>query len=93
MAVTRRARLSDTPIEIPEIDDLIATLRLLARLTPPLESARNISAEEAARAIHGAMEEASRETVRLLRTRHAISAARRRAAAGLFSSFVRELDV
>src|SRR5882757_6928411 len=56
----------DTPIEIPEIDDLIATLRLLARLTPPLEAARNISAEEAARAIHGAMEEASRETVRLL---------------------------
>jgi hypothetical protein len=56
----------DTPIEIPEIDDLIATLRLLARLTPPLEAARNISPEEAARAIHGAMEEASRETVRLL---------------------------
>ena len=56
----------DAPIEIPEIDDLIATLRLLARLTPPLEAARNISPEEAARAIHGAMEEASRETVRLL---------------------------
>jgi len=56
----------DTPIEIPEIDDLEATLRLLARLTPPLEAARNISPEEAARAIHGAMEEASRETVRLL---------------------------
>ncbi len=56
----------DAPIQIPEIDDLIATLRLLARLTPPLEAARNISPEEAARAIHGAMEEASRETVRLL---------------------------
>lgn len=56
----------DAPIQIPEIDDLIATLRLLARLTPPLESARNISPEEGARAIHGAMEEASRETVRLL---------------------------
>jgi hypothetical protein len=56
----------DAPIEIPEIDDLEATLRLLARLTPPLEAARNISPEEAARAIHAAMEEASRETVRLL---------------------------
>ena len=56
----------EAPIEIPEIDDLISTLRLLARLTPPLEAARNISPEEAARAIHGAMENASRETVRLL---------------------------
>jgi len=56
----------EAPIEIPEIDDLEATLRLLARLTPPLESARNISPEEAAHAIHGAIEEASRETVRLL---------------------------
>jgi hypothetical protein len=56
----------EAPIEIPEIGDLEATLRLLARLTPPLEAARNISPEEAARAIHGAMEEASRETVRLL---------------------------
>jgi len=56
----------DAPIEIPQLDDLEATLRLLARLTPPLEAARNISPEEAARAIHGAMEEASRETVRLL---------------------------
>ena len=55
----------DAPIEIPEIDDLTATLRLLARLTPPLESARGIAPEEAARAIHAAMEEASRETVRL----------------------------
>ena len=56
----------EAPIEIPEIDDLEATLRLLARLTPPLEAARNISPEEAAHAIHAAMEEASRETVRLL---------------------------
>jgi PilZ domain len=56
----------EAPIEIPVIDDLEGTLRLLARLTPPLEAARNISPEEAARAIHGAMEEASRETVRLL---------------------------
>ncbi len=56
----------DAPIEIPGIENLEATLRLLARLTPPLEAARSISPEEAARAIHGAMEEASRETVRLL---------------------------
>jgi PilZ domain-containing protein len=57
---------NDSPIEIPEMDDLVATLRLLARLTPPLESARGISPEDAARAIHVAMEEASRDTVRLL---------------------------
>src|SRR5260370_6419676 len=57
---------SEAPIEIPEIDDLVASLRLLARLTPPLESARGIAPEEAARAIHVAMEEASRDTVRLL---------------------------
>jgi len=56
----------EAPIEIPEVDDLIATLSLLARLTPPLEAARGISPEEAARAIHAAMEEASRDTVRLL---------------------------
>jgi hypothetical protein len=56
----------DAPIEIPQLGDLEATLHLLARLTPPLEAARNISPEEAARSIHGAMEEASRETVRLL---------------------------
>ncbi len=56
----------DSPIKAPDFDDLMATLRLLARLTPPLESARGLSAEEAARAIHGAMEEASRESVRML---------------------------
>jgi hypothetical protein len=56
----------NAPIEIPEIDDLTATLRLVARLTPPLESARGISPEEAARAIHAVMEEATRETVRFL---------------------------
>jgi PilZ domain len=56
----------EAPIEIPGIEDLEATLRLLARLTPPLEAARNLSPEEAARAIHAAMEEASRETVRLM---------------------------
>jgi hypothetical protein len=56
----------ETPIQAPQIDDLVDTLRLLGRLTPPLEAARGLSPEEAARAIHGAMEEASRDTVRLL---------------------------
>ncbi len=56
----------DSPIKAPDFDDLMATLRLLARLTPPLESARGLSPEEAARAIHGSMEEASRESVRML---------------------------
>jgi hypothetical protein len=59
-------RESEAPIKAPDFDDLVATLRLLARLTPPLESARGLSPEEAARAIHGALEEASRESVRML---------------------------
>jgi hypothetical protein len=53
----------DTPIHVPDFDDLVASLRLLARLTPPLESERGLSPEEAARTIHGAMEEASRDSV------------------------------
>jgi PilZ domain len=57
---------SQMPIQVPQMDDLVATLELLARLTPPLEAARGLSPEEAARAIHGAMENASRDTVRLL---------------------------
>jgi hypothetical protein len=57
---------ANTPIQVPQIDDLVAALRLLARLTPPLEVARGLAPEDAARAIHGAMEEASRETVRML---------------------------
>ena len=56
----------DAPIQAPNLDDLVATLKLLARLTPPLESARGLSPEEAARAIHGAMQEASRESVQML---------------------------
>src|SRR5438552_1829019 len=56
----------ETPIKAPDSDDLMATLRLLARLTPPLETARGLAPEEAARAIHGAMEEASRESVSML---------------------------
>src|SRR5439155_8421065 len=57
---------SDTPIKAPRIEDLIEALRLLARLTPPLEVARGLSPEEAARAIHAAMENANQDTVRLL---------------------------
>jgi PilZ domain len=57
---------SETPIHAPGFDQLVATLRLLARLTPPLESARGLSPEEAARAIHGALEEASQDSVRML---------------------------
>jgi PilZ domain len=57
---------ADAPIQAPDFDDLVACLRLLARLTPPLESARGLSPEEAARAIHGAMEEASRDSVTML---------------------------
>jgi hypothetical protein len=58
--------ITETPILPPETDDLISALRLIGRLTPPLEAARGLSPEEAARAIHGAMEDASRETVRML---------------------------
>jgi len=56
----------NAPIQAPNFDDLVASLRLLGRLTPPLESARGLSPEEAAHAIHGAMQEASRESVRML---------------------------
>ena len=57
---------AEAVIAAPQIDDLLAALRLLSRLTPPLETARGLSPEDAARAIHGALEEASRETVRTL---------------------------
>jgi PilZ domain len=57
---------ANAPIQAPDFDDLVASLRLLARLTPPLETARGLSPEEAARAIHGAMEEASRDSVTML---------------------------
>jgi len=59
-------RETDAPIKPPDFDDLVACLRLLGRLTPPLESARGLSPEEAARAIHGAMEEASRDSVSMM---------------------------
>jgi PilZ domain-containing protein len=57
---------ADAPITAPTADSLMAVLRLIARLTPPLESARGLSPEEAARSIHAALAEASRETVHLL---------------------------
>lgn len=57
---------ADAPILPPQTEDLANVLRLIARLTPPLEVARGLSPEEAARAIHSAMEDASRETVRML---------------------------
>src|SRR5277367_856074 len=60
--------LTEAPILPPELDDLVGALRLIGRLTPPLEAARGLSPEEAARAIHGALEDASRETVRMLLT-------------------------
>ncbi len=59
---------SEEPISAPDFDDLVAALQLLSRLTPPLESARGLAPEDAARAIHGAMETASRDTVRMLLT-------------------------
>jgi PilZ domain len=57
---------TEAPILPPQFEDLSGALRLIGRLTPPLEAARGLSPEEAARAIHGAMEDASRETVRML---------------------------
>lgn len=56
----------DAPIRAPQISEISETLRLIGRLTPPMEVARGLSAEEAARAIHAAMESASRSTVRTL---------------------------
>jgi hypothetical protein len=56
----------DTPIQAPQIQELTDTLRLIGNLTLPMESARGLSPEEAARAIHASMEQASRDTVRML---------------------------
>jgi hypothetical protein len=56
----------DVPIRPPQKDEITETLRLIGRLTPPMEVARGLSPEEAARAIHAAMESASRDTVRTL---------------------------
>ena len=57
---------ADVPIRAPQIEEVTETLRLIGRLTPPMEVARGLSAEDAARAIHTAMESASRDTVRML---------------------------
>ena len=56
----------DTPIRAPQVQEITDTLHLIGRLTPPMEVARGLSPEEAARAIHSSMESASRETVRTL---------------------------
>jgi len=58
--------LGDAPIRAPQIGEVTETLRLIGRLTPPMEVARGLSPEEAARAIHASMESASRGTVRML---------------------------
>ena len=56
----------DTPIHAPQVGEISDSLRLIGRLTPPMEVARGLSAEDAAHAIHSSMESASRETVRTL---------------------------
>jgi hypothetical protein len=53
-------------IRVPGFEDLVATLTLLGRLTLPLERAGELSPEEATRAIHAAMDDASHDTVRSL---------------------------
>ena len=42
----------DAPIRAPQINEITESLRLIGRLTPPMEVARGLSAEDAARAIH-----------------------------------------
>jgi PilZ domain len=56
----------DTPIRAPQVEEVTETLRLIGLLTLPMEAARGLSAEDAARSIHAAMESASRGTVRML---------------------------
>lgn len=57
---------ADAAIQVPQLEDIKESLRLIGRLTPPMEVARGLSAEEGARAIHAAMEQASRAAVRFL---------------------------
>src|SRR6266851_898940 len=54
------------PVLAPTLKELAPALRLLARLTPPLEIASGTGLQEAARALHATLAEAKRETVRLL---------------------------
>ena len=85
--------VNETPILPPETDDLVGALRLIGRLTPPLEAARGLAPEEAARAIHGAMEDASRETVRMLLSSISQYAPREgETAAAILASSFRKLD-
>jgi len=56
----------DAPIRAPQIEEISESLRLIGRLTPPMEVARGLSAEDAAHAIHSSMESARRDTVRTL---------------------------
>jgi len=57
---------SDSVVRLPGFDDLMATLKLLARITAPLEPAHELSPETATHAIHEALEEARQDVVRLL---------------------------
>jgi PilZ domain len=59
-------RIDSENVRLPGFDDLIATLKLLARITLPLEPARELSPEAGTREIHEAMEAARHDTVRLL---------------------------
>lgn len=57
---------SENVVRLPGFDDVIATLKLLARIAVPLEPTRDLTPEEGAGAIHKAMEEASHDAVRML---------------------------
>jgi hypothetical protein len=57
---------ANAPVSAPSFEELGPALRLLARLTLPLEAARGLSPQDAAKAIHATLAESSRETVRLL---------------------------
>jgi hypothetical protein len=57
---------SKSVVQLPGFDDLIATLKLLARITAPLEPARELSPEAGASAINQAIEDARPDVVRLL---------------------------
>src|SRR3984893_5391964 len=59
-------RIDSENVRVPGFDDLIATLKLLAHVTLPLEPARELSPAAGTRAIHEAIEEASHDAVRLL---------------------------